>query len=89
MKQRLKELLNELHAELGGADSLDETSKQQLRDMADEIDAKIDARVEAAEATVTDAESQLQTAVLEFETDHPRIAGILGQIADTLSKLGI
>jgi hypothetical protein len=85
VKDRLNQLLEELHAELGTAESLDDAAKQQLRDLAGEISAK----VQSAETAVDEEETPLQTTVLEFETDHPRITGILGQIAEALSRLGI
>jgi hypothetical protein len=36
-----------------------------------------------------DARDQLQAAAVNFESEHPRIAGVLGNITDTLAKLGI
>jgi Domain of unknown function (DUF4404) len=85
VNQRLQQLLRELHTELSNSDSIDAESRRQLQDLAEDIEAAV------AASGVPEGEggNQLQQAVLEFETEHPRIAGILGQIADTLAKLGI
>jgi hypothetical protein len=85
VNQRLQQLLRELHTELGNSDSIDAESRRQLQDLAEDIETA----VAASGAPEGEDGNQLQQAVLEFETEHPRIAGILGQIADTLAKLGI
>ena len=87
MKQRLQKLLEELHTELGSADALDDQAKEQLRGIAQEIEGAVgpdeDKRLGG------EALNQLEEAAVDFEVDHPRLAGILGQITDTLAKLGI
>jgi len=85
VNQRLQQLLRELHTELGNSDAIDAESRRQLQDLAEDIEAA----VAASAVPAGEGDNQLQQAVLEFETEHPRIAGILGQIADTLAKLGI
>jgi glycogen synthase len=87
VNQRLQQLLQELHTELGKAGSIDAKSRQDLQTLAQDIEAAVAASGEAAPAG--EGDNQLQQAVLEFETEHPRIAGILGQIADALAKIGI
>jgi hypothetical protein len=82
MDKRLHELLDELHAELSDAGSLDDVARQELRGLAEEI------RFAVGEEDTVEL-SRLQSATLQLESEHPRIAGILGSIADTLSKLGI
>jgi len=86
VNQRLQQLLQELHAELGKSGSIDAKSRQDLQALAQDIEAAVAA---SAEAPAGEGDNQLQQAVLEFETEHPRIAGILGQIADALAKPGI
>lgn len=84
MTKRLQKLLQELHTELDKPEAIDAASRKQLQGLADDIQAAIDSTDEA-----DGDENELQRAVLEFETEHPRIAGILGQIADALARLGI
>jgi hypothetical protein len=87
VKQRLDQLLEELHSELGGADALDDDAKEQLRDIARQIEDAIGP--EDDKSLGSDALDQLEEAAVDFQTEHPRLAGILAQITDTLGKLGI
>ena len=85
MKDRLEGLLQDLHDELAsGAGELDSASREQLRGIATDIERAL------GQSGSPEAEpGQLQEAVVSFETEHPRLAGILEGIADTLVKLGI
>ena len=87
MKQRLNQLLEELHSELSGADALDDDAKEQLRDIARQIEDAVGP--EDDKSLGSDALDQLEEAAVDFQTEHPRLAGILTQITDTLGKLGI
>jgi hypothetical protein len=82
MRKHLQGLLEDLHGELADASSLDDQARQELRDLAQEIETAV-----GDDDTV--ALNRLQSAALGLETEHPRITGILSSIADTLSKLGI
>ena len=84
MKQRLHELLEELHTELQDSDALDDTARQELRSLAGEIEEAV-----GEESLAEAAMNRVEEVTVDFESEHPRIAGILGNIADTLSKLGI
>ena len=86
MKEKLHQLLDDLHGELADTGSLDEQAKQELRALAAEIGTAVG---EGEDGKPDEALGRLQAATLEFESEHPRIAGILGNIADTLAKLGI
>jgi Domain of unknown function (DUF4404) len=87
MNQRLQKLLRELHTELNSAEAIDADARTQLQDLARDIQVVVDS---AADGNGQQGgEHQLQQAVLQFETEHPRIAGILSQIADALARLGI
>ncbi len=87
MKRRLQELLDALHAELGDSTGLDEDAKQELKNLARDIETSLaggDDQGMAAQAM-----EQIEEATVSFETEYPRLAGILSSIADTLAKLGI
>ena len=87
MKQKLEELLAQLHAELASADALDEGAKEQLRNAAREIEAAVgpDNDKQLGEDTL----DQLENAALSFESEYPRLSAVVNNIADTLAKLGI
>jgi hypothetical protein len=87
VKNKLKELLGELHTELGNAGELDADAKQQLEALSRDIQGAIDP--DSDKPLLEDARDQLQAAAVDFESEHPRIAGVLGSITDTLAKLGI
>lgn len=87
MPERIHRLLHELKGELGKADTLDEPTRERMRALAQELDEAADPGHERQfEADVL---TQVEQAAVSFEAEHPRIAGILGGIADTLAKLGI
>lgn len=88
MRNQLKNLLGELHAELKHAEAMDDKSRAELVKLAREIEDSV-GDTAAASTDSNPHESKLGQAVLEFETDYPRVSGVLGQIADTLSKMGI
>jgi hypothetical protein len=83
---RLQKLLGDLHRELSAANSLDPESRrmldQVLRDIRELTGAPADEASDGATA-------QLREAALRLEAEHPRLAAALGQLGDTLAKLGI
>ena len=87
MKQRLQKLLEELQTELGSTDALDDQAKEQLRGIAQEIEGAVGP--DEDKGLGSDSMNQLEQAAVGFQSEHPRLAGILAQITDTLSKLGI
>ncbi len=87
VKQKLEELLEQLHAELGDAESLDEQSRQRLRAMAHEIESAVGPEEDTGLAA--DTLSQLEETALSIESEYPRLSAVIGNIADTLAKLGI
>jgi len=87
-REKLQRLIASLHEELGSAASVDAESKEMLQQLTRDIE-NIAAGEGDASATAEAASSQLEQATVKFETDHPRLSMILGEIIDTLGKLGI
>ncbi len=87
MKQKLEQLLAELHAELGSAENLDSAARERLRDAAREIEAAVGP--DEDQQLGADTLGQLEEAALSFESEYPRLSAVVGNIADTLAKLGI
>jgi len=85
-KAELSRLLAELEAEIA---ILSETHGDEAR--------KIALSTEASAGTLTDTKPEMMDAALEelresvrgFETSHPKMTGIVGQLATTLSNMGI
>lgn len=85
-REALREDLKKLHAELpSAAENLDENLQALLRKVADDIEQIIG----GDSVGPNSGRDRLETLTVKFEADHPRLANILGEIADTLSKLGI
>ena len=84
-KQRLRDLLDDLHRELGDADAIDDESRAQLQETLEEIRAAL----EPEAASGGGMGRRLQELALRFETDHPRIAATIRQLTDSLAKMGI
>ena len=85
-KENLRETLNKLRLELDStASSLDDQLHTALKEIADDIETALgDEPVE-----VRSGREQIQEMAVKFETDHPRLANILGELTDTLNKMGI
>ena len=84
-RRRLRELLDELHRELGDLRSLDEDAREQLHGAMDEIQQVLEPTSGAGEGL----NRRLQELALRFETDHPRVAATISQLTDSLARMGI
>ena len=87
-KEKLRELIASLHAELQSADSLDDGSRAMLAQLMQDVEEL--AGSDAATAERQDSASgRLESAALKFEADYPKLSMTLGEIMDALGKLGI
>ena len=84
-ERKLRELLDDLHRELGEAPSLDEGAREQLHGMMDEIQQVLEPSGGPAEGL----NRRLQELALRFEADHPRVAATISQLTDVLQRMGI
>ena len=84
-REKLQKLLTDLRQELIVSEQLDEEARAQLRRTAGDIESAL----ESGNNTDMPDAGELQSVVVGFEAEHPRLARILGSIADTLAKLGI
>lgn len=85
-EQKLRELVASLHDELSHTASVDDQSKELLRELTGDIDKLVS---EDAVEHRASAAGQVSEAAARFESDHPRLAAVLSEIVDTLAKLGI
>jgi NTP pyrophosphatase (non-canonical NTP hydrolase) len=85
-KEKLKENLQKLRLELAStASTLDDELHASLKEVADDIETALGDEPTAARP----GKQQLQEMAVKFETEHPRLANILGELTDALSKMGI
>ena len=89
-RKALQKHLAELHDELAAAGDLDPALRRQLRDVADDIETLLGtASPEPAAATGGQLRERVQLATVEFEAEYPRLARVMNDVADALTKLGI
>jgi len=90
-QDQLKQTLQSLHKELSTGTPVDPELRAQLQQLASEIEAILRQSQPAPPAvgghqTLLDRVAGIAA---PFEETHPRLAAILGRIADGLSQLGI
>jgi len=95
-KEKIEELLRQLHNELAEADNVDADLSEKLRGTAVEIQTALQRQqsLSAVLGESPDTEShgvidQLRDAAERFEDSHPTLTNTVGRIADALSQLGI
>lgn len=89
-RENLRELLAQLHARLGQADSLDEESRQLLTTLSHDIERALGRPPERATSEATaPSRNSLEEAAVQLEADHPALANIVRQLVDALGKAGI
>lgn len=89
-RQRLIELLDEIHTELEAdrdGSALDDETAARLREVEQDIRGWLEDDEDKREAEAF--RGQAERAFVRFEAEHPTLANVLGQIADTLGKMGI
>jgi len=86
-ERHLREMLEQLHAELQKAGSIDDRSRELLRAVMDDIRAI----VEPTESTARPEPlaQRLREAVDAFEGLHPALTEAVGRVVDALAKMGI
>ncbi|MGC4059434.1 MAG: DUF4404 family protein [Aquabacterium sp.] len=87
-KQELAALLKKLQAELESVQAVDDSLKQSLRSLEQDIQ-----KVLAQNATPATDEASLNERAQELEarfaTEHPYLASTLRDVMDSLGKMGI
>ena len=87
-QQRLRQMLEQLHAELQRSHGLDDRSRERL----DSALSDIEDLLKRAEAPIKSPESiseRLREAIGVFEQTHPTLTAAIGRLADTLANIGI
>jgi hypothetical protein len=82
--RELDDLLEQLHARLGAAPSIDAEDRRRLSAALREIEAVLGDRDDRSPAG-----QGLEAFALKFEADHPLLADSLRRLADALGKAGI
>lgn len=87
-REKLRQLIGALHRELSAAESIDAESRVLLEQLSGDIEHLVSTEALSPKHRET-ATAQLEDAALKFETEHPKLSMVLGEIMDALGKLGI
>ena len=83
----LEESLNNLRTEIRSLDIGDEAARQRLDRLVREIEQTLaNPDDPAIDGTLGD---QLKASILSFEASHPRLAGVMNEVMEKLSHMGI
>ena len=87
-RDQLRESIQHLQEELLSGEPLSSDDRSQLETVLGEVSEILDSE---GSKTSTEGNSfgELPTLVERFESTHPKLAVVLGRIADSLSQLGI
>jgi len=85
--KHLDELLSTLRREMNALDVGDQDVRQRL----DRLILDIETRVKNPNSVAADEGlgGQLKASILKFEVSHPRLAGVINDVVDKLSAMGI
>ena len=87
-EQRLRQMLEQLHAELQRADTIDDRSRELLHGVLGDIEDMLQREQEQSPQPESIIE-RLREAVRTFEKTHPTLTEAIGKVADALSSIGI
>jgi hypothetical protein len=82
---KLRALLAQLHTHLKHGSSLDADARKRLTTALHDIEQALGRSDKAA----APAKSRLESLAVQFEADHPAIAGVVRQLIDALGAAGI
>ncbi len=82
----MKELLGELHEELGSGGELDAETAEKLAVVRNDIGSYLEDDSSHEPANLADRTRDL---IQHFEADHPTLTAVVNRIADALAGMGI
>ena len=90
---KLRALLTQLHSHLAQAKSLDTDARKRLTTTLHDIEHALgrpaDSKSDSNAASGAPAKARLEALAVQFEADHPAVAGVMRQLIDALSSAGI
>ncbi len=82
--RQLREQLEQLRSQVEAL-PVGDARKAQMQELIGQIEAELNGE-QAPEASLRE---QLELAISSFETEHPRLTGVLNRILVTLSSMGV
>jgi len=87
-EQDLRQLLEQLHAEIQVTDTIDDRSRELLRGVLGDIEDLLERKQKQGTRPESIIE-RLRGAVKSFEKTHPTLTDAIGRVADALAGIGI
>ena len=90
--ESLQQSLARLHAELAAAPRVDPKARQLLREVLADIERILQqtpARGQSGEPAAERSVPRLEALAIEFDAEHPALAGSLRQLVDLLAQAGL
>ena len=88
-KQALRETLQQLHEELEATPKVDDTTRELLRSVMQDIQHVLDAEGGQATPQHRSLIGRIEAATTYFETSHPNLTAAAQRVIDALSSMGI
>jgi type II secretory pathway component PulF len=87
--EQFRQTLQQLHAELHNAKSIDESSRQLMLDLRDDLQQIIDKSYNEEYGDLPGLMKRLENAVERFEISHPKLSAAINNVISTFNNLGI
>lgn len=84
---QIKNVLQQLHEQLGSAENVDAELVPLLQDVDQDIQRLLSS--DRGETTDQGLVARIEDVATGFTAEHPQVAGLLRRLADALSQIGI
>ncbi len=88
-QQKLRQLLEQLHAELAQTEVLDTEARAQLKDLMAEVQAALARAEDAAPQEYHTLGGRLREGIRQFERSYPALTWAMGEVLEILSRAGV
>ena len=87
--ESLREHVTQLRAELSAAHDLDRGTRDELHQLARDVETALESRDSAASDAAAGYRERLADWVRELEVSHPKLSSTIGNLVDTLAFYGL
>ena len=88
-KNHLRDILSDLRRELDGTDHIDDSTREQIAGVVEELHQLIDQSSDSPSDHHLLPMQQLRDIIVRLETSHPRLTSTIERVCDMLSSIGI
>ena len=88
-KQQLHQMLEQLHAELSQAQSVDASDRELMESLRTDVQTILERADEASAQQYSSLNDRLRESVKQYEISHPRLTWVMGEVLEILSRSGV